>query len=208
MNLTFTHRPARFAVLVAALLAAGVVASAGLSSPAGTTPAAPVQRILVDGYPLRNDLPTIAAATMNESIVVATVQSVGATRWNTPDHGRPADLGRENAPIYHVSAPVQVRIDRVLAGPMQPGQTTVVRALGGERDGMAFDFEHFAGPGSFRPGGQVVLFLDRAVDAGDGLVAATPNHAFTVENGTAHITGGDYSVPLRELVATVRAARA
>lgn len=195
-----------------AVAAAAVALGMGIGSPAAS-PVPATQEVHFGGYPLSKDLPTVAGFPGTRNVVVGTVESVGTARWNTPDLGRPADFGDRTAPsrrggrIYQVSSPLTVRVDRVLFGSMTAGESMVVRALGGERDGVKFSFETQPPVSFYEPGKQYVFFLARPVDAGDGIVASTPNQAYAVDRGVARIWSGEYSVPVQALVDAVARAR-
>jgi hypothetical protein len=193
--------------LVAVTVAAGVATIRAGHASSAAKPAATVQDIHVDGYPLANDLASIVAFGGNRDVVVGTVQAIGVPRWNTADYGRPAGWDGTRAPrgrAYQISRPLTVRVDTVLRGALQAGHDVVVRALGGQRDGVRFTFEHAAPASTYRVGGRYVFFLTRWVDAGDGTVASTPNFVFTVVGTTARLSSGEYAVPLAELSTLVR----
>lgn len=185
--------------LAAAALAIAVLAAA--CRPADS------ETIRLDGYPAPFESATDAANFVGTPVVLlATVQVAGEPRWNGPGGERP---GSDHPGPEYIWTPVTASVDEVLRGADLLGTPELtVRFLGGSKDRVTVlpsDLDPAPLPAS---GARLVLFLNPPVDAGDGLVAATPNHVYTVDGAVATASNASHSIALAELVSLVDAGPA
>lgn len=179
------------------------IAAAGLLLATTACGLASGESISVQGYHAPFDAVTDATDFAGTPLVVlATAVSAGEVRWNGPGGERPTDTSK---PAF-LWTPVDVKVDRVLrGGELLDGDELTVRILGGTKDGVTVDFSEFEPPAVPDAGTQMLLFLNPPVDAGDGVLAATPNHAYIVAGGVATASNGSHEVALAELVSLVAA---
>jgi hypothetical protein len=177
-------RLAGSALALCAVAAGGVVAGcdSGTSS-SGSREKGSVVVTTVHGYGLTGD-PLSAIRYPGNALMLSGVV-VGREAPRKVEHTTPAgDV------ISYIYTPIAVRVERVWKGSgLRPGQQVHVRALGGQLGHEKTVSELGPAPDRYEPGMTLVLFAQPLVDAGDGLVATTPNFTYAQDS-----TGGVYNL--------------
>jgi hypothetical protein len=154
-----------------------------------------VQTVLVSGSSLADDPRSAIDFPTNELAIVGIVQAHQPTRE-----------AHANKPDWLIYTPVVVSVSEVLFGDAKAGDTLVVRGLGGRVGKTQFVVEDMPAISDLAIGQRVLLFLLRPLDAGDGLVAQTPNFAYLLDDeDVAHSGVSDTEASLenfRQLAAT------
>ena len=166
----------------------------------------PGEVISVSGYEPVFDGPEDAIQFVGSPLVVVAVTTgAGEARWNGPDGRRPTseELEETGRPEF-IWVPIEVRVAQVLRGDTQGRENLIVRSLGGRIADTIVDFDALRTLPPLEPGTRLVLFLNEEVDAGDGVLASTPNHVYVVEGGIARSANGTHEVPFADLVRMIK----
>lgn len=155
---------------------AGVVlAAAGLMMTGCAQPPQdkyPIVITTLNGYELQGDPASAISYSGNTNIVSGEVSG----------HGSPRKVDRVTATGDHVSyiyTPVIVKVTQVYKGERAMiGGTVTVRAIGGQIDREKTVSDTSPPPEAYQRGMKVYLFTPDFVDAGDGLMAVTPNFIY------------------------------
>lgn len=143
----------------------------------------------------------------NRSIVAGSVVEVGEPRWSTEDQSEPSYLRRDlrarpNAPhetVHFIYSPVRLRVREVIAGD-EVGEEIMIRAIGGDVDGVAFNLDFSARLEDLSPEQDVVLFIDSSVVTADGFDGYTPNFVALIDEEQVSLLNGQLdSIALSEL---------
>ncbi len=137
-------------------------------------------------------------------VVVAVVTGSREARWNGKEGHRPtaSELASNGRPEF-VWVPVDIRITQVLRGDVD-NEALILRSLGGRIGDVTVDFGDNTSLPVLDPGTMLVLFLNPPVDAGDGLIASTPNHVYIVEGNVAKSSNGTHEIGLDQLIEMIR----
>lgn len=134
----------------------------------------------LSGYELQGDPASAISYGGNTNILSGELTGNGSPR----KVDRVTEAGDRIAYIY---TPVMVKVTEVYKGDRAMiGTTVAVRALGGQIGREKTVSETSPPPEAYRPGMKVYLFAPDFVDAGDGLVAATPNFTFAEDSGRVY----------------------
>jgi hypothetical protein len=158
---------------VAVLVAAGLVMTGCARPPQDVYP---IVITTLNGYELQGDPVSAISYSGNTNILFGEI-----TSQNSP---RKVDRVSESGDrVSYIYTPVMVKVSQVYKGERAMiGKTVAVRALGGQIEHEKTVSETSPPPEAFQVGMKVYLFTPDFVDAGDGLVAATPNFVYAEDN--------------------------
>jgi hypothetical protein len=180
-------------------LAAGAALFAGLAGCGGDTADrsegaaatdAPVEEATaretnsIDGYSLPQDARSAIIFRLSTTGIRGRVVSVGE-----PEVVRPDAAAREGSGIVEgdtsldrfVSVPVEVAVDDVLYGAVDPGATVTLRILGGETEEVATVAHAAEALPLLTEGAEIAFFSGDGVDYEDGRTMYTPDQIFVAD---------------------------
>lgn len=163
-------------------LAGSALVAVGLMAGCGQAPQDqyPVVVTTLNGYELQGDPASVISYSGNTVILFGEV--VG--------HGSPRKVDRATEAGDHVSyiyTPVRIKVTHTYKGDRAMiGKIVAIRALGGQIGHEKTVSETSPPPEAYHRGMKLYAFTPDFLDAGDGLIAATPNFVY-VEDGAGRV---------------------
>lgn len=166
----------RLAIVGSAMgLMVTIVIASGCSTQTDSTPPKaeePVNVTVIDGYALKGDPKSVIEYSGNELIFSGEVIGRDAARRVTNKSG-------DGGVLDYIYTPFTVKVESVIKGSsLARGQELSIRIIGGQVGSEKTVNEIGASPEQYKAGMKVILFTQPLVDAGDGLMAATPNFTY------------------------------
>lgn len=158
-----------------------------------------VEETTLQGFELDTSPAAMIAFEDNKLIVEGTVRDEGERRVLSPKAA--------GGDLWYVYRPVHLVVTAVHRGDAKVGEVVTLRVIGGEAAGRRTVFHDAPPDGTFAAGKKLLVFGVGKLDAGDGVVAVTPNATYEIK-GTEAVNAGhvEEKASLQSIRAGLKAA--